>query len=62
MPPAASKAPVDYLAAAAVGILVMVVTIWVQPAGTRWVVFAVGALILLSALAAGARPSRPSDH
>ncbi len=58
MPPAASKGPADYLAAAAVAVLVMVVTIWVKPASTRWVVFAVGAVMFLSTLAAAAWPIR----
>lgn len=62
MPPAASKGPVDYLAAAAVGVLVMVVTIWVEPASTRWIVFGVGALLFVSVLAAAARPTRPPNR
>ncbi|MHB1929837.1 MAG: hypothetical protein ACYDEN_07450 [Acidimicrobiales bacterium] len=60
MPPAASKGPMDYLAALLVAVVVMVVTIWVKPPLTRWIVFAVGAVLFLSVLAAAARPLRPT--
>lgn len=58
MRPAASKAPADYLAALAVAALVMVVTIWVKPPTTRWLVFGVGAVMFLSVAAAALRPGR----
>jgi hypothetical protein len=58
MPSAASKGTVDYLAALAVAVLVMVVTIWVKPPTTRWLVFGVGAVLFVSVAAAALRPSR----
>ncbi len=60
MPPAASKGPLDYLAALMVAVVVMVVTIWVKPPLTRWIVFGVGAVLFLCVLAAAARPLRPT--
>ncbi|MDA8063111.1 MAG: hypothetical protein M0T80_11900 [Actinomycetota bacterium] len=58
MPPTAPKGRVDYLAALAVTVLVMVVTIWVKPPTTRWLVFGVGAVMFVSVALAALRPSR----
>jgi hypothetical protein len=58
MPPAASKAPLDYLFALAVCAVVVIVSFWVQPSETRWIVFGVGIFMGVSILAAAAKPTR----
>jgi F0F1-type ATP synthase membrane subunit c/vacuolar-type H+-ATPase subunit K len=60
MPPAASKAPIDYLFAFVVSLIVIGVTFFVKPADTRWIVFAVGVVMALGVVVAALRPSRPT--
>jgi hypothetical protein len=58
MPPAASKAPIEYLFAFVVALVVMGVSFKVAPSETRWIVFAVGAVMAISVALAALRPSR----
>ena len=60
MPPAASKAPLDYLFALAVCAVVVIVSFWVEPSETRWIVFGVGCFMGFTVLAAAAKPTRSS--
>jgi uncharacterized protein (DUF983 family) len=61
MPPAASKAPFDYLFALVVCAVVVGVSFEVQPSETRWIVFAVGAVMAVAILLAALRPVRTDD-
>lgn len=58
MAPAASKAPLEYLLAVAVGVVVIALTPFIKPAMTRWIVLATGVLIVVSCVAAALRPLR----
>jgi hypothetical protein len=58
MQPAAKKAPFDYLFALLVSAFVAGGAFLVEPSSTKWIVFAVGVVMLLSVLAAAARPVR----
>ena len=58
MPPAASTAPLEYGFALLVAVVVMVASIKVDPTETRWIVFAVGAVMAVTVLAAAMKPSR----
>jgi protein-S-isoprenylcysteine O-methyltransferase Ste14 len=60
MPPAASKAPLDYLFALVVCAVVVGVSFAVQPSETRWIVFGVGILMAVAVLAAAMKPTRNS--
>jgi protein-S-isoprenylcysteine O-methyltransferase Ste14 len=57
MPPAASKAPIDYLFALVVSLVVVGVSFLVKPAETRWIVFAVGVVMGVAVLLTALRPS-----
>ncbi len=58
MPPAASKAPLDYLLAMVISLITVGVSFKVEPSETRWIVFAVGVLMVVAVLAVSLRPSR----
>ena len=58
MPPAASKAPFDYLFALFVCAVVVGCSFAVKPPETRWIVFGVGIFMGVSVLLAALRPSR----
>jgi hypothetical protein len=58
MPPAASKAPTEYLFALAVCAVVIGCSFAVSPPETRWIVFAVGVVMGVSVLLAALRPTR----
>jgi len=58
MVPAGAKAPLEYLSALAVCGVVIVVTFFVEPPLTRWIVFAVGVAMAVSVAAAALRPVR----
>jgi hypothetical protein len=58
MPPSASKAPIDYLFAFVVSLIVIAVTFFIKPPETRWIVFAVGVVMAVSVAATALRPSR----
>ncbi len=58
MPPAASKAPIEYLFALVVCLITVGVSFAVQPPETRWIVFAVGIVMGVTVLLAALRPSR----
>jgi hypothetical protein len=58
MPPAASKAPLDYLFALFVAVVTVVVSFKVEPTETRWIVFGVGVAMAVAVAAAAARPVR----
>jgi uncharacterized protein (DUF983 family) len=62
MPPAASKAPYDYLFALVVCAIVVGVSFEVQPPETRWIVFAVGVVMAVAILLAALRPSHTDDR
>jgi hypothetical protein len=56
MPPAASRAPGEYLLALLFAASPIVGSIWVTPSETRWVVFGVGVFMVVSVLLAAAKP------
>ncbi|MGH9061707.1 MAG: hypothetical protein ACRDZY_19670 [Acidimicrobiales bacterium] len=56
MQPAAKKAPLDFLFALVISLCPLVLSFFVQPDTTRWIVFAVGVVMTLSVLAAALRP------
>ncbi len=58
MPPAASKAPAEYVFAIVVCLVVVGVSFRVDPAETRWIVFATGVVMAVTVVAAALRPSR----
>ncbi|MDQ6783660.1 MAG: hypothetical protein M3063_09500 [Actinomycetota bacterium] len=58
MPPAAKKAPLDYLFAIFVGLFVFGTSFVVDPPATRYIVMITGAVMLLAALGAAARPDK----
>jgi hypothetical protein len=58
MPPAASKAPVDYLFALVICAITIGVSFAVKPAETKWIVFAVGCVMAFAVILAALRPSR----
>lgn len=58
MRPAAVKAPMDYLFALVVCLIVIAVSFAVEPPETRWIVFGVGCVMAVAVLAAAARPVR----
>jgi protein-S-isoprenylcysteine O-methyltransferase Ste14 len=60
MPPAASKAPLDYLFALVVCAVTIGVSFDVEPSETHWIVFAVGVVMAIAVVLAAARPSRSS--
>lgn len=62
MPPAAKKAPFDYLFALVVCATPVGTAFLVDPPTTRWIVFATGVVMTLSVLAAAARPSKPDNR
>ncbi|MHB1533021.1 MAG: hypothetical protein ACYC1D_00100 [Acidimicrobiales bacterium] len=57
MPPAAKKAPADYLFALFVSAAPIVGSFVVTPSETRWIVFSVGVVMVLAVLFAATRPS-----
>ena len=57
--PAITKAPLEYLFALAISAAAVVLSFLVKPAETQWVVFGVGVAMVLSVLAAAAKPTRP---
>jgi uncharacterized protein (DUF983 family) len=58
MPPAASKAPVDYLFALVICAITIGVSFAVKPPETRWIVFAVGCVMAVAVILAALRPTR----
>jgi hypothetical protein len=58
MPPAAAKAPFDYLFALVVCLITVGVSFKVSPPETRWIVFAVGVAMGVTVLLAALRPTR----
>ncbi len=58
MPPAASKAPLDYLFALVICVITVAVSFKVDPPETRWIVFGVGVAMGLAVLAVALRPTR----
>jgi protein-S-isoprenylcysteine O-methyltransferase Ste14 len=57
MPPAASKAPLDYLFALVVCAVVVGVSFKVEPSETHWIVFGVGVGMAVAVLLAALRPT-----
>jgi uncharacterized protein (DUF983 family) len=57
MPPAASKAPLDYLFALFVCAVVVGVSFEVKPNETHWIVFGVGIVMALAVTLAALRPT-----
>jgi hypothetical protein len=58
MPPAATKAPLDYLLALVISLITIGVSFKVEPPETRWIVFAVGVAMAVTILAVALRPIR----
>jgi hypothetical protein len=58
MPPAASKAPLDYLLAIVICLITIGVSFKVEPPETRWIVFTVGVVMAVAVLLAALRPVR----
>jgi hypothetical protein len=58
MPPAAAKAPFDYLFALVVGLIVIGVSFKVEPSTTRYIVLGVGILMAITVLLVALRPTR----
>jgi protein-S-isoprenylcysteine O-methyltransferase Ste14 len=58
MPPAASKAPIEYLFALVVCLITVGVSFKVAPSETRWIVFTVGVIMAVAVVLAALRPSR----
>ncbi len=58
MPPAAAKAPRDYLFALVIAAITVAASFKVSPPETRWIVFAVGVVMIVTVLLAALRPSR----
>lgn len=56
MKPAAAKAPLEYLFAVAVCLVMIIGSLWVQPDITRWALFGLGMAMGLVVLGAAARP------
>lgn len=60
MPPAAKKAPFDFLFAFAVSVFVIATSFAVKPDTTKYVVMITGIVMLISVAAAAARPDKPA--
>jgi NADH:ubiquinone oxidoreductase subunit H len=58
MPPAASKAPFDYLFALVIALITVGVSFKVEPAETRWIVFGVGVGMAVAVALVALKPSR----
>ena len=56
--PAASKAPLDYLFALVIGLVVIGLTFFMKPPTTRWLVFGIGVIMVVAVLAAALKPVR----
>ena len=56
MPPAASRAPREFLFALVCCAVPILVSFKVDPPETRWIVFAVGCVMAVAVLAAALRP------
>jgi len=61
MAPAASKAPGEYLLAILMAASPVIGSFWVTPPVTRWIVFAVGVVMLVSVLMVAAKPTRSRE-
>jgi general stress protein CsbA len=59
MPPAASKAPFDYVLAMVICLITIGVSFKVEPTETRWIVFGVGVAMAVTVAAVALRPNRP---
>jgi protein-S-isoprenylcysteine O-methyltransferase Ste14 len=59
MPPAASKAPLDYALALVICLITIGVSFKVEPSETRWIVFGVGVVMAVAVAAVALRPNRP---
>lgn len=60
MPPAAKKAPLDYLFAIVVSLIVIGTSFLVEPPGTKYIVMITGVVMLVTVLAAAAKPEKVS--
>jgi hypothetical protein len=60
MRPIALNAPGEWLFALLMAASPIVGSFWVTPDLTRWIVFAVGAFMVLATVVAGLRPSKPT--
>jgi hypothetical protein len=58
MPPAASKAPYDYLFALVVALITVGVSFKVEPPETRWIVFGVGVAMVVAVAFVALKPTR----
>ena len=63
MPPAAKKAPLDYLFAIATALFTIGTSFLVEPPTTKYIVMITGIVMLIAVLAAAAKPQKatPSD-
>jgi hypothetical protein len=64
MPPAAKKAPLDYLFAIATSLFTIGTSFLVEPPTTKYIVMITGIVMLIAVLAAAAKPEKaapPSD-
>ncbi|MGI8750771.1 MAG: hypothetical protein ACR2MN_00340 [Acidimicrobiales bacterium] len=63
MPPAAKKAPLDYLFAIATSLFVIGTSFLVEPPTTKYIVMITGVVMLIAVLAAAAKPEKelPND-
>ncbi|MDQ2726727.1 MAG: hypothetical protein M3Y91_02425 [Actinomycetota bacterium] len=62
MPPAAKKAPLDYLFAIATSLFVIGTSFLVEPPTTKYIVMITGAVMLVSVLAAAAKPEKAPSN
>lgn len=60
MPPAAKKAPLDYLFAVGVSLFVIGTSFAVEPPTTRYIVLITGVVMLIAVLAVAAKPEKAS--
>jgi hypothetical protein len=58
MPPAAKRAPLDYLFAILVSATVLGTSFVVEPPATKYIVMITGAIMLITSLAAAAKPEK----
>ncbi|MDQ6838853.1 MAG: hypothetical protein M3137_11110 [Actinomycetota bacterium] len=58
MPPAVKKAPLDYLFAIVVALIVIGTSLVVDPPTTKYIVFLTGVVMLIAVLATAAKPDK----